>query len=75
MADIEEDGQMDDIGSGAAGGSVSGKRFEVKKWNAVRWSAFATVISAPRFPSKLFKRALATRAEDRGEIACTLETV
>lgn len=35
MADIEED-MVDDAGGGAAGGVASnGKRFEVKKWNAV----------------------------------------
>ncbi len=55
MADIEEDGQMDDIGSGAAGGSVSGKRFEVKKWNAVRWSAFATRDLRPALSCKAFQ--------------------
>ena len=35
MADIEEDGEpmLDE----PSGGSGSGKRFEVKKWNAVRW--------------------------------------
>jgi hypothetical protein len=55
MADIEEDGQMDDIGSGAAGGSVSGKRFEVKKWNAVRWSAFATRYLRPALSFKAFQ--------------------
>ena len=36
MADVEEDGPVEEASGGAAGGAATaGKRFEVKKWNAV----------------------------------------
>jgi len=43
MADVEDD-VVDDAGSGAAGGAAgNGKRFEVKKWNAVSRPAMCAV--------------------------------
>ncbi len=55
MADVEDD-VVDDAGSGAAGGAVgNGKRFEVKKWNAVGLPA----VCAVRWPRRQAVRASA----------------
>jgi hypothetical protein len=82
MADIEEDASMD-ASSGAAGGAAaSGKRFEVKKWNAVRNQAMLLLplrpapallpLSARRLPKAPGRRSAPLPAIAQGGMSATL---
>jgi hypothetical protein len=70
MADVEDD-VVDDAGSGAAGGAAgNGKRFEVKKWNAVGRPAICAVrwprCQAVRASARMLRRGARVRAQRRG---------